>query len=113
MIVRIGVDLVSVHRIREAMKRGSFVGRVLTPGEQDRDLTPEYVAGRFAAKEAVKKCLPQIGSWHGVAVLTGPSGEPVVRLSAGVLAEGQTLHVAISHERENAVAVAVLESTGP
>ncbi len=57
MIERIGVDLVSVERIRRAMERPGFTDRVLSVAERRESESAEYVAGRWAAKEALVKCL--------------------------------------------------------
>ena len=104
MIVRVGVDLVSVNRIRKAMERPGFVERILQPEERREPLTVEYFAGRWAAKEAIVKCLGGVMTDHVVG--TDEVGAPVVLSS---VPSGHRVHVSISHERDHAVAVAVLE----
>ncbi|MDI9635658.1 holo-ACP synthase [Kamptonema cortianum] len=111
MIVGIGVDIVSLERIEEAMRRPTFVKRILTTAERSRQLTPQYVAGRWAAKEAIKKCLPKISSWHDIEIATAAEGEPLPKIvREGLIASGMHLHISISHERDHSVAVAILES---
>lgn len=111
MIQAIGTDIVSIGRVAKAMKNPRFIRRILTERERVRALTAEYVAGRWAAKEAIKKCLPQVASWQHVEIVAEP-GQPV---SANLLnlepnPAGHRIHLTISHEKEFAVAVAILES---
>jgi holo-[acyl-carrier protein] synthase len=102
-VLGIGVDIVSVPRIEEAMKRAGFVERILTPRERERDLTAQYVAGRWAVKEAVAKSFGRALDWHQVEIL----GEaPQCVLAPELRGEGQVL-VSISHERDHAVGMAV------
>lgn len=110
MIVRIGTDIVDVGRIAEAMQRPQFLERILTEAERARPLSPQRVAGRWAAKEAVAKCLDGRPAWHDVVIDNDPVGRPTVRVSPRVLDPTRyRLHVSISHERSHAVAVAILE----
>lgn len=111
MIRAIGTDIVSIGRVAKAMQNPRFVRRILTERERGRALTAEYVAGRWAAKEAVKKCLPQVSSWQHVEIVAEP-GQPVSATlhSVGPNPDGHRIHITISHEKEFAVAVAILES---
>lgn len=126
MIVGTGVDIASLARMREGRERFGerFLSRVLSARE--RPLLPAspgsradaFLAGRWAAKEAFVKALGT-GFSRGIAapsisVLNDPSGAP--RIQAGgaardVLRElGVTrIHVSISHDRDHAVAMVVLE----
>lgn len=70
--LRLGLDLVEVVRIREAIDRWGerFFDRIFVPGELRRDRLhagafAEHVAGRWAAKEAAMKALGT--GWRGVA----------------------------------------------
>ncbi|MBS1704777.1 MAG: holo-ACP synthase [Armatimonadetes bacterium] len=107
MIVGLGIDIVEIDRIEQALARKGFARRILTPGERDRTLTARYVAGRWAAKEAAKKAFPLIEKWHQVEVLTGPDGRPTMWVH-GFPALWKW-HVSITHERSHAAAVVVLE----
>lgn len=108
MIRAIGIDIVSIARIQELMERPAFVKRTLTPRERLRELTPQYVAGRWAAKEAARKCLPELKGWQEIEILNGDSGEPAA--SSAAIPPKARLHISISHDREYATAVAVLEN---
>lgn len=111
MIIGIGIDVVAIDRIRQAMEHNSrFLERILTERERQTLLTPERVAGRWAAKEALSKALPRLNHWHDVEVMNGLTGEPVVTLAAHLgLEPGVNLHVSISHESGYAAAVAIVE----
>ncbi len=123
MNLSVGVDLIELSRIREAVARHGdrLLTRIFTPEElaycQNR--VPE-LAVRFAAKEAVSKALgvglKPISShgigWQEVEVLADDRGKPLLRLSgrAQELAEEQGLGqwaVSLSHGREYAVALVV------
>ena len=113
MIRGLGLDIVEVARIARALENPKFATRILTPSERDRPLTPLYVAGRWAAKEAVAKAIMAAGgptpSWHEVTILNSDVGAPEVQLSPRLMALGLKWHVSISHERGVAAAVAVGE----
>ena len=126
MIQGTGFDLAALPRIRTLLERYGerFLSRVLT--EKERAALPAapaartaYVAGRFAAKEAAVKALGTgfaegIGM-HDVEILSLDSGRPALFLhgAAAARAEGmgvRALHVSISHERDVAGAVVILEA---
>lgn len=107
MIEGLGLDIVEVSRIAEAMQRDGFLERVLTPAERGLGLTPERVAGRWAAKEALAKALGMKLSWQDVEILNAPDGRPVVAVQG--LGDDLRVHVSISHERGLAVATAIVE----
>jgi phosphopantetheine--protein transferase-like protein len=104
MILSLGTDIVSVARIRAAMEREGFVSRILTQAETRLAMDAQFLAGRWAAKEAIKKCCPWLDSWHDV-VIDSSDGPPQATVRG--LTEGETVMVSISHEREYAVATAI------
>lgn len=110
MIVAVGTDIVSIQRIARAMQKPAFINRILTPKEQDRMVTAEYLAGRWAAKEAIKKCFPKINCWHQIEVI-GTRGKPPVIAIHHPEFDPRHHHIllSISHERDTAIAFAVLE----
>lgn len=124
MILRTGVDLVDIHRLQQALdeQRQRFLDRVFTPGELDLgNGSAQFLAGRFAAKEAVSKALGVgIGAirWQDIEVLRGENDEPCLHLGgeAARLAQQMgldTWSVSISHSASQAVAVAVALGTQP
>jgi holo-[acyl-carrier protein] synthase len=127
-IVGIGTDIVECVRIARMIEHHGelFLRRVYTPAEirycQARKRATEHFAGRWAAKEAILKCLGtgwQKGiCWTDLEVRNEQSGLPQVQLSgaardrAAELKIGNIL-VSISHCRAYATAhaVAVGEAT--
>ena len=88
MILGIGIDIIEINRIKEALARPRFTNRVFTDGEQvyceSRGLG-RYAsyAARFAGKEAVLKALGSGlsgGQWRDVEILPDNSGRPAVKL---------------------------------
>ena len=117
-ILRTGVDLIEIERVRSAIQRHGerFLERVFTPQElAEVGRKPASLAARFAAKEAVSKALGtgigQIG-WCEVEVLRGEALQPVLRLhgEAARLAEELGLRqwsISLSHTHTYAVAMVV------
>lgn len=123
MILGMGLDVAEIGRIRAGLARFGerFAARLLTPAEAEAMPTNDpapYVAARFAAKEACAKALGT-GFARGVTMKTIevrslPSGAPSLVLSgrARELADelGATrLHLSLTHGRDVAAAVVVLE----
>ena len=110
MIIAVGLDLVEVSRIAQAMKNPAFLKRILTKAEREVITTPLRIAGRWAAKEAIAKAVGLHLSWQDVEILPGPGGEPLVSIShADWKPEKTKIHLSITHEKGHAAAVAVLE----
>lgn len=126
MIYGIGHDLVEIERVQRVLGGGvgdRFMRRILTPAEWElpgRGARPaEFVAGRFAAKEAVSKAfgcgIGQAMGFTDIEVLPDPQGKPCVRLSGpawerlGLHREEFEIHLSITHERHLASAYAILE----
>lgn len=123
MIIGVGTDIVGTARIGKMLEgaRGeAFLRRVLSEAERahlaDRRLAPtrkvEFVAGRWAAKEAVSKALGcGIGAslaFHDIEVLPDELGKPCCKVRRDVAA-GLRLHLSISHADGWATAFAVAE----
>ncbi|MFA1822572.1 holo-ACP synthase [Virgibacillus oceani] len=117
MIRGIGIDIIELERIRKNIrKNGRFIRRILTEKEreiyqilQNERRKAEYVAGRFATKEALAKALGTgIGklSFQHIEVLTDKNGAPTVH-AAGC--EDYYIFVSITHSREYAAAQVVIE----
>ena len=125
MILGTGFDLTALPRIKALLEKHGerFLARILTadelaalPAEPARRMA--YVAGRWASKEAAVKALGSgfsagIG-FHDVEVITLEGGRPELRLHgrAAELAEEKgitSLHISISHERDMAGAMVILE----
>lgn len=112
-IIGIGTDIVEIARIRLAMRSPRFLSRILTPAELRPQMTPEWFAGRWAAKEAVAKALGTHLKWHDVQILSDSNGKPYVKIKNGIASDSLLVHISISHEREYATAMVVVENGQP
>ena len=117
----IGTDIVSVSRIQKNIHEHSdrFKKHTFTENEKnycDLKLNPAiHYAGRFAAKEAVKKALYSskiINSidFVNIEILSSNSGVPEVQLSYHNL-ENVQVKISISHIEEYAIAFALVSSS--
>ena len=119
---QIGVDIVSVRRMREAIERQGehFLNRIFTKREQaycerKRNKFENY-AGRFAAKEAfikVKKGGRGRFAFRSIEVVRNLRGAPSIYLTREArrhfeISDSAEFEVTIAHEREFAVAVVVM-----
>ena len=124
MIYGVGTDVVEIGRIQNALERFGerFARRILCEPELRRfhghRLPANYLAKRFAAKEAFTKALGTgihaPANWHGVWVRNLPSGKPVLEFSDALkqlLSQRKisTAHVSLSDERGMAMATVILE----
>jgi holo-[acyl-carrier protein] synthase len=126
MILGIGTDITEIARIQEMIDRHGdvFLERIFTPKEieycsKHKNSVINY-AGRWAAKEAILKCLGTgftkgVG-WQDLEILNLPSGRPVVKLSGHALDLSQRVGIeevliSISHGKDYAVATALAQGT--
>ncbi|MFI2374911.1 holo-ACP synthase [Streptomyces sp. NPDC018964] len=119
----VGIDVVGIDRLRAMLERRGqpLLDRLFTPAEQALCLGASArhraacLAGRVAAKEAVRKTLGGHGAgcaWRDVEIGREASGAPAPRLTgraarAFEAAGLSRLHLSITHEAGVAVAVAV------
>ncbi len=121
MIRAVGIDIVEIARIRKDIDRYGerFIQRILGPDEAelinkraDREI---FLAGRFAAKEALVKALvdtledrPLLAHLQ---IVNNASGRPIFKAPNHLEEnlEKCKIHISISHERNYAVAVAIVE----
>lgn len=124
MIKGIGIDSVELHRVARICREygGRFLQKIYTESEReyfDRWKEPvPGIAGRFAAKEA---CMKALGTgwnrgvrWREIEVLRLDEGKPEIKLhgrAEAVFGElGATvIHCTITHSKETAMAVVILE----
>jgi holo-[acyl-carrier protein] synthase len=124
MIKGLGIDIVETDRIRQVIERhgAQFLNRVYTPAEQAigqiRASAHHFYAGRWAAKEAAAKALGcgigQECSFNEIEVVDSPIGVPSLVFSGSAARTAAALgmknvRVSITHEREYAAAVVIIE----
>lgn len=117
MIKGIGIDIVEINRIESLTDRmPKFVNRILTKIEIEKydrlkgKRKAEYLAGRFAAKEAFSKA---VGTGIGkglqfidIEIIQDALGKPYI---SKPVSEG--VYLTISHSKEYAVAQVIIESS--
>ena len=122
MIFGVGTDIVEIERIERSLERhgDKFAERILAPAEiklyQKTSNKINYLAKRFAAKEAVSKALGT-GMRQGIdfvqlVISNDEIGKPQVVLEGKALAWSQRnkitkIHLSISDEKKHAVAFAI------
>ncbi len=124
MIVGIGIDITEIDRIAKGWGRfgDRFARRILHPHEVVRMPAANpvaFLAGRFAVKEAAVKALGTgfsdgIGP-RDIEVGVAPAGAPQLVLHGKAAARMEVLgatrtHVSLTHGRDTAAAVVILES---
>lgn len=129
MVVGIGVDIVDIARITQALAEHGerFRQRVFTSGEIDYSeqfATPaakaERYAVRFAAKEAARKAIGAATpvkalGWQEVEIISSSEGAPQLQFHGRAAELAQMLrvtraHVSLSHAEGQAIAFVVLET---
>ena len=121
MIEGIGVDIVDIRRIADLLRKQGerFPQRLLGTDElrvfSDRNDKAVFLAGRFAAKEAIIKAigenLPTRPPYSDIQIVSDVSGRPGVTLSSRLteVFKDFSFQISISHEKEFAVAMALLQ----
>lgn len=128
MIYGIGTDICATKRIKEIMEKKyahRFIARILTDKELNvfqalsDNRKVEFLAGRFATKEAISKALGTgIGekfSFLDVSITSESTGKPKCEFENSCLSrlslnkEHFSCHISISHEKEHVVAFVVIE----
>ena len=124
MIVGVGIDLIDVARLGRSVERFGerFYRRIYHPREleQPRGDRVQYLAARFAVKEATFKALGTGWSrgvrWIDVEVQNLTSGQPILLLHGEAAERARAIgadrsHVSITHTAGQAAAVVFLEGT--
>jgi holo-[acyl-carrier protein] synthase len=121
VIAGIGVDIVKIARLEDALSRTpELATRLFTPAERTwaglRRAPAASLAGCFAAKEALAKVLgaPVGLHWTDAEVLRNPAGRPflTVRGTVAEVARAQgigTWYVSLSHDGGMCIAMVVAE----
>ncbi|WP_017729371.1 holo-ACP synthase [Halalkalibacterium ligniniphilum] len=115
MIIGTGVDIVEIERIHSMVENHpQFIEKILTVQEREKYYTLsrkrkiEFVAGRFAAKEAFVKAagtgISARFGWHDIEVLSEENGKPFIQAEIDAV-----IHVSISHSQSYAISQVILE----
>lgn len=123
MIRGMGVDIVEVYRMRDAVSKwgDNFLNKIFTPREikyaNSRRFSSQHLAARFAAKEAVVKAFGEPRKspfkWTDVEILNDKEGKPVAEFHNDALRlkkrkKINAIMISMSHSKNYAVANALL-----
>jgi len=122
MIVGIGIDLIEIEKIAKDLHSDVYLRKVFTESEiaacKNVVNSAERFAGKFAAKEAFMKAIGngiRQGVWFmQIEVLNRENGQPYVQVSGEAEIQLNELdvtniHVSITHTKNTAAAVIILE----
>lgn len=129
MIVGIGVDIVDLERIANLWEHfgQKFINRILSDKEKEamqsmeKDRKISFISGRFAAKEAFVKAIGSgIGKLAFKDISIASGGQPKVvqnekirQILISKFGSGEyNILVTISHERNSAVAMTLIDKLG-
>jgi holo-[acyl-carrier protein] synthase len=122
VVTGIGVDIVHVRRMRRWRKTPGLLERYFHPQEITTALergaaADQSLAGRFAAKEAFGKALGT--GFEGIVlkdimVINRHNGRPEIQVFGTALSAlerngASRIHLSLTHEQDNAVAMVILE----
>lgn len=113
MIIGIGCDIVEISRIEKALYK-PVIEKILTIKEQEianqypDKRKAEWIAGRFAAKEAIYKAIHTVVNCtiSDIEVLKDESGAPICTCF------DYDVMISIAHEKEYAIAYAMVLTKG-
>ena len=109
--MNIGIDLVDINRIKKIYKKykKNFLNKILTENEiaiietiSNEKRKIEKLAGIFALKEAVIKCLNKKSSFKEICIYYDKSGKPNCKI------KNNQIILSLSHEKNYAVAIAII-----
>jgi len=114
MIVGVGMDIIEVSRVREAVEKNPrFIERIFTEREIRYSLAKknkyQHLAARFAAKEAFFKALGKRISWAEVEIINQVSGKPELVIHSNESFSFNRALVSLVHLKEYAAAIVTLE----
>lgn len=120
MILGTGIDIIEIERVHGAFQTERRKNRIFTEGEIERSgQSKSRLAGFYAAKEAFSKALGtgiKGISFKEIEVLKDQEGKPYFNMEplmshlTGRFGEKKfRVHLTISHDRERAVAMVIIE----
>lgn len=119
-MIGLGIDIVKISRIEKlcVLYGSKFLEKVFSEEEINESLKKGHyyqsLAGKFAVKEAFFKASSGLVKNHinflTVSILCDKSNKPTLTFnSSDIIGEQYTIHISISHEKEYAIAVVVID----
>jgi holo-[acyl-carrier protein] synthase len=112
----IGIDIIKINRIKEAIDRwgNNFIDKIFTENERqychNKIEKSQCYAARFAVKESFYKAKNHNYGWKAIEVITEKKPSIII-LDNKLKLEMKKIktHVSLSHTEDNAIAIVVLE----
>jgi holo-[acyl-carrier protein] synthase len=113
MITGTGIDIVNIKRIKKSLSKygEKFIQKILSDKEIENipaAKKEEYIAGRFAVKEALVKASGIPLDFNTVTILNDANGKPVITGLPSEL-KNKKIHISISHDSDYAAAFVIIE----
>ncbi|HPS87807.1 MAG TPA: holo-ACP synthase [Spirochaetota bacterium] len=113
MITGTGIDIVNINRIKKSLEEysGRFIAKILS--DEEIKIIPsagrdEFIAGRFAAKEALVKAAGISLPFRNITILNDKNGKPYIKeIPDGI--GNKKIHISISHDTDYAAASVIIE----
>ena len=109
--ITIGIDIVSVSRFRNFDFKGNFAKKIFTENElaicKNKSHPEQSLAGRFAAKEAIKKTIQETIEYNKIEIQADENGQPLVRYLEEEIGEKYCSVLSISHTEDLAQSVSL------
>ena len=113
MITGTGIDIVSIQRIKKSLDEygEKFIKKILSDDEIDKIPSArreEFIAGRFAVKEALVKASGISHSFSNITILNDAKGKPYLAAIPESI-RSKKIHISISHDTDYAAATVIIE----
>ena len=107
----VGTDLIEVKRFENFDFESRLAANLFTKNELE-DCKKKHniaasLAGRFAAKEAIKKCLEENIPYNHIEIVTTATGKPIAQLAKKQLQEKYRLEISFTHTKTFAQAICI------
>lgn len=122
MIMGIGIDIIEVSRIENAVSRNKkFLEKLFSKRELNyiasRNYNSSTIAGMFSAKESISKALGtgiRGFNWKDIEIIHDKLGKPIVELNGNAREIANDKHLenislSISHDKKTAISIAIGE----
>jgi holo-[acyl-carrier protein] synthase len=113
MIAGTGIDIVNIKRIKKSLSTygEKFLQKILS--DKEIEAIPavkkeEFIAGRFAAKEALVKASGISFNFNSITILNDSDGKPYIDKLPDKI-KNKKIHLSISHDSDYAAAFVIIE----
>ena len=113
MITGTGIDIVNIKRIKKSLSKygEKFIQKILSDKEIEEIPAvrkEEFIAGRFAVKEALVKAAGVSFNFNTITILNDVNGKPYIAKLPNEIKD-KKVHISISHDSDYAAAFVIIE----